>query len=338
MNLFFQKIKIRLIFLILLLPFFHTSFVSAQDTIVLRNGKKMDVKVISFAAGEITYSIPNDSNPRHIANSKINYIKYADGSRYTIGESDVPFRSKPYVLISAGLALPWAFSGYGADSYNSDPDEGYGYSGYAEKGYEFSATAGWQLSRSGWELTGMFSYIRNELDATGIVSETINNFHLGQNIIYVQNISAIGNYAYSNFPIFAGFTKNWGKATVHAGISFLFGDFITYTPALHGIVTGQGAYGYNQNPVGYYFNMNSETQNNFIFNMGMHLDNDITKHIFIRFLLEFQLSGLQNSGGYQFADMNGNTVSSGTYNGNSYASSSFFVGLTNLSIGLGYKF
>lgn len=249
---------------------------------------------------------------------------------------------KPYILISAGQNQPWTFSGYGADSYNNDPEDGYGYSGYATKGYEINATGGFLFGNRGWELTAMVAYIHNGLNASGYLQETISDFFLGQSVIYAQQVIALGNYAYNNFPVLAGITKNWGReGKVKVGLSFLVGDFITFTPALHSIATGLSDNGsmIGPNTVSYYFNMNSEIQSNLMYELDFHLDVSITRHIFIRAACVFGFSGLTNSGGYQFVDMStGNTVHSGNYSAVGQNYNSFFVGFTNLAGGIGYKF
>jgi hypothetical protein len=320
---------------------FHSSLCVAQDTLVLKNGQKMAVKVI-YVAPDIIYSIPPSDKQKLMWRSKVSYIKYSGGSIYTINTNanDSAWRKwKPYILVSGGLNKPWSFSGYGASSYYSNYD-GYGYSGYASNGSDFSLTGGIKNYR-GWELTGSFSYIRNQLDASGYMTETIADFFLSPNNIgHLNNVNAIGSYYYNNYALLAGITKSWGRApNVSFGISLLFGDFITYTPALYGIASG---YSYNgTNSVSDYFNMNSETQGNFIAEFGLHLDIPIEKHFFLRFLAEFQFSGLKNGGGYQYVDItSGNTIYSGTYSGgaNGFNYSSFFVGLTDLTAGVGYKF
>jgi len=240
-----------------------------------------------------------------------------------------------YILFSGGISRPWTFSGYGASSYYSNSD-GYGYSGYAENGSDFSLTYGLKNQR-GWELTGMFSYIRNEFDASGVMNETVANFLGGNGGVYINNVDAIGNYYYNNYSLLAGVTKSWGNQNVNIGITLMIGDFITYTPAMHAIASGE-----TNNPDSVYFNMNSKLQSNFVAELSIHVDVSITAHFFLRLLAEYQLSGLMNGGGYQFIDMTtGNTLYSGTYASSSSFSrvnASLFVGLTDITFGLGYKF
>ncbi len=321
---------------------FYSSFLFAQDTIVLNDGERIGVK-ISALKDEIIYTKPPDEKLWAISYSKVNYIKYADGSMYTSAANKKDTASKkwnPYILFSAGLNSPWTFSGYGASSYYSDYD-GYGYSGYAKGGSDYSLTAGLKNHR-GWELTGMFSYIHNPFDASGVMSETVYNFMLGTGPqINVTGVESIGGYSYNNYSVAAGIAKNWKSKDISLGFSLLFGSFITYTPAMHGIVTGS-TFGNSQNTVSYYFNMDAETKSNFATEMSFHIDADFTKHLFFRLLLELQFSDLINGGGYQFTDMTtGAVIYSGHYISNGslgWANTNLFVGLSDITCGLGYKF
>jgi hypothetical protein len=67
---------------------FSFSLCSAQDTIVLKNGSKMAVKIVSVGDFVVFNQPPNQQDQR-MDNSKIYYIKYADGSKYTINLPDV---------------------------------------------------------------------------------------------------------------------------------------------------------------------------------------------------------------------------------------------------------
>lgn len=350
-----------------LLFIFHFSLLHAQDTLVLRNGQKMAAHVLFIAyfsqpqdtsalrnqpapvtsiGYRIFYTIPPDTHKMSVRFSKVMYIKYKNGSIYTIHtpprDSDkTHIKIEPYLIASGGFSRPWAFSGYGASSYYPEYD-GYGYSGYASPGSGYSLSGGISIIR-GWSVTGMFSYIRNPFDASGIMNETVADFYLNDNgIISIDNVDAIGNYYYNNYSILAGINKDWlWHKRVGLGIGMLFGRFITHTPALHGLATGYAMDGYNitQTPASDYFNMNSEVQNNPVTELNFHINAFITHHIFIRVLMEFQLTGLTNGGGYQIVDINsGNTVYSGSYQGSGYSSSSFFVGLTDITIGVGYRF
>jgi hypothetical protein len=325
-----------------------SSLCKAQDTLVLRNGQKMVVKIISVG-NRISYSIPPDDRQMSVGLSKVRRIKYGDGTGFTNNDDhrnnnhsrEDTIKLKPYIVFSGGFADPWTFSGYGASSYYSSYD-GYGYSGYAINGFVVSVMGGISLSNSGWELTGSVAYIRNEFNASGIMSETIANFGQWGNFgVYGDDedfVNPIGTYYYTNTLIMAGVTKNWGKRKAHFSLSFLVGDMITYMPAMKGIIQLSSNY---TATTPYYFEMNSLMQNNGIFQLGINEEYDITKKIFIRGSLEFELSGLDNHGGFQYTDMNGNVVHSGNYNDYStvpWGYSNFFVGLTNLTAGIGFKF
>lgn len=346
----------------------HSSFAQTQDTIVLRNGQKMAVHVlfigyfsepqdtlvlrnqpanVTSIGYRIFYRISPDTQKMSIRFSKVMYIKYKNGSIYTIhteprDRDKTRVKIEPYLVVSAGTSHPWTFSGYGANTYNNNPEDGYGYSGYAYNGTDFSLSGGISIIR-GWSVIGMFSYIRNQFDASGIMDETVADFYLnGNGVISINNINAIGNYYYTNYSFLAGINKDWAwHKKVGLGIGIMFGDFITRTPALHGLATGFAMDGYNitQTPASDYFNMNSEKQTNGVTELNFHMNVFVTPHIFIRAQVEFQLTGITNGGGYQIVDVNsGNTVYSGYYSGSDLNSSGFFVGLTDATVGVGYRF
>lgn len=343
-----EKLFIAVLLSNLTFPLFT---LQAQDTLVLKNGEKMVVKVVSVDE-KINYLLPPDNKQMSVRLSKVRRIKYEDGTRFTNNDDGSKFTNnrdtarkkwKPYILVSGGVSMPWAFSGYGATGFYSSYD-GYGYSGYANNGSDFSLTYGLKNHR-GFEFTGMFSYIRNEFDASGVMTETIANFLGGNGFILPSqngnNVSAIGTYYYKNYSILAGISKSWGTKNVSAGFSIMLGDFITVEPAMQGIATNNPAYNGQTSP-SYYFNMNSETENNSDFVVSLHIDASITKHFFLRLLAEFQLSGLTNGGSYQIVDAaTGSILNSGSYPSNnlpSWVNSNLFVGLTDLTAGIGYKF
>lgn len=72
---------------------FHSSLCLAQDTLVLKNGQKMGVKVISVV-DRIQYSIPPDTKQLSIGFSNVNYIKYKDGSVYHVEQAVEDVQSK----------------------------------------------------------------------------------------------------------------------------------------------------------------------------------------------------------------------------------------------------
>jgi hypothetical protein len=67
---------------------FIFSFCKAQDTLVYKGGQKVAVKVISVG-DRVIYSMPPNGAPQSVSQSKLAYIKYKDGTRYTIQESVV---------------------------------------------------------------------------------------------------------------------------------------------------------------------------------------------------------------------------------------------------------
>jgi len=66
----------------------HISLCSAQDTIVLRTGIKTGVKVISVGDFVVFNQPPNHQDQR-MENSKVAYIKYADGYIYTVNRPEI---------------------------------------------------------------------------------------------------------------------------------------------------------------------------------------------------------------------------------------------------------
>lgn len=331
-----MKKKVIPVLLFLLL---QISFCRAQnDTIVLRNGQKIGAKVISVS-GFVIYSIPPSEKKLYFGRSKVNYIKYKDGSIYTIKHNKDSIKLKTYVAISGGASFP-IFQGYGGHLYNNDPEEGE-YSGFANNGTAFAITAGLKIY-NGWELTGMLSYIRNSFDATGFMSETadMDIFNIQTLGFTTSDIKAIGSYVYTNYSYLIGVTKSWKDKLGGVGFSLMIGDFIEYEPALHGIEeTSYSFYSngitYNTN-LGDEFNMNSETKKNLVLELNIHGDINITQHIFLRALVELEFTGITNSGGYQVIDPA--YTFSGVYSGaNSYYPSQYNISLANAMLGIGYK-
>jgi hypothetical protein len=76
----------------LLLPFYFllsTFPCYAQDTLVYRTGEKVAVKVISVGGDVVMYSIPPGDQQKSVSKSALNYIRYQDGSRYSIQGASV---------------------------------------------------------------------------------------------------------------------------------------------------------------------------------------------------------------------------------------------------------
>lgn len=305
----------------------------AQDTLVLRDGQKMVVKIISFT-NKVVYSVPPSDKEIAISQSKIEYIKYSDGTKFTIYHASESIHKEPYIVMSAGYVQPSTSSGFGASTYNPDPEYRYAYSGYANTGEDVSLTGGFKISNNGWELTGMVSYIRNGINATGVLNETMADFYLA--IPNVYNLTAVGNYYYSNIPVLVGFTKNWGGNVVRVGMHMLGGVLITHTPGMTGDFT-TFPYTAGNYTVPYSFSLKSQTQANVIFDMGFNLDITLSKQIFLRTGIDFELSGLDNHGEYEIQNLANGNVTSGTYKGSTNNPSSFLLRQINLSLGLGYK-
>jgi len=314
---------------------FHSSLSFSQDTLVLRNGQKMGVKVI-FLGYKLFYSIPSSEQKMSIGYSKVMYIKYGNGNIYTINTKErnpkdtIPVKLEPYILFSGGGSAPDP-NGYGGSIFKFDPI----YSGYALGGYSTSVTGGFNFAM-GWELTGQFSYMRNAIDATGFLNETTDMFiNPIESPSYNNNISnptAIGTYYYNNYSALLGISRNYGDKVVSMGFSLMFGDLVTSLSTIHGVTSNDL----------YFLNLDAETHSDFAWEVGMHMDIKIAHHFFIRGMIDIQISSMTNGGGFQVGDLaTGNTIYSGSYSGavntNNYPSS-FDIDLYNLRLGLGYKF
>ena len=335
---------------------FSFSLCSAQDTIVLNNGERMGVKISAFKNDEIIYTQPPSEILMALYTYQVNYIKYANGAIYTITRSRVATASKhdssayewkltPYVLVSGGTCSPFPI-GYGVSSYAVQDDATGNWSfndaGYAKSGTALSVTAGLIIYK-GWEMTGMFSCIQNGIDGNGYMTKTAALLIDSPNpwssaysptFMPITNVSTSGTYSYTNYSILYGITKSWEGRSIRFGISCMIGDLINKTPAMTGTATYQtgqnGVYTYNY----YTMQLNAHSMQNFAFEMGMHLDIKITKHLFLRGLLEYEYSTYSTGSSYQLVDMNsGNTFTSGTFYGNNLV-----IALFNATAGLGYKF
>ena len=306
----------------------HSLVCNAQDTLVLRNGEKMGVKVVSVT-NRITYSTPHDSNLLHIAGSKVSYIKYGDGSRYKLHPDTGNVELQPYILVSGGVALP-IFDGYGGNDFRNSDEEEILSSGYAGNGLLFSVMGGIPFSPK-WEITGMVSNIRNRFDATPVMNEA-NDFSIHQ----IGNISAVGNnYYYNNYSCLVGLTKSSAGKYGSFGYSVLIGELITRVPALQAHAeTSINTYSGSQTFSNSSFNMDAETQYDFAVEIGIHCDVKITKHTFLRGMTDMLFSKLSPGGPFEVVNMtSGNTLFTGNCD-----IPAFFVTLFNTTIGMGYGF
>ena len=338
--------KLLIYFSLLIL---NSAFCKAQDTLVLRNGQKMGVKVI-LVDNRITYSIPPADKQISISISKIRRIKYGDGTAFTNGDSTDADKVKfcnPYIIFSGGSSIPIGNNGEHS-YYNLDDETGdysYYYSGYEDNGSIFSVTGGMNFYK-GWSLTGMFSYVRNKFDASGFMTEKAGFFIDTSNLtttnlaafLPITSVSAIGTYYSSNYSCLLGMSRDWQYKYGSIGFSVMVGPLIHETPALHGVATYEPAH---SNTISYYYlNLNAETQSSFDFVIGLHGDINITHHIFIRGLVEIHISDITSIGGaYQVVNMTtGNTFYSGSFANASYAPTLLSEAMLNVTAGVGYKF
>ena len=316
----------------------HSSFCFAQDTLVLKNGQKMNVTIISVT-DKIRYTIPKGDN-MSIRFSKVEYIKYKDGSTYNIktNSDTTKMNWKPYIVVGGGICMP--LFNYAANQNTTDVSAT-GFQGYANTGPATSVTIGFKRG-NGWDLMGTFSYGRNAFNAEGIVNESLYSFINGNNF---TTINTVGNYYYSNYSFLVGFSKNAKYKYGEIGFIFMLGDIITQVPAINGIVTNYytsnsftGYYGSILSNPGYSYNMNIGNLNNFVLDIGFHGDVKLSKYFFIRISSEFELTEMLMNGTYQITDpKTGTVIQSGAYTGNESYPSTMFKGLWNITAGIGYK-
>jgi hypothetical protein len=247
-----------------------------------------------------------------------------------------------YIMLSGGFSQPNG-NDYGG-SYYSIMGDPYPHSGYASSGTSFSLLSGIDIWR-GWGLEGMFSLYRHRFDATGFFNqegafmddEIINNNNTS---IYFNNTMATGTYSYSLYSFLLGITKDWKFGIVRIGASMMAGKLTTTRPDIQGTADISVYDGGNFKSGNYNWNIDSYSESDFLFDMGMHCSISFTKHFFVRSDINLQVSSFSELGNFEITDMNGNTLwdhnlpSSYRYLGTPGLS----VGLANATLGVGYRF
>jgi hypothetical protein len=320
----------------------HFSFCFAQDTLVLKTGQKISVKVISVV-NEVVYSLPPDNKPISMNSSKVSYIKYSDGTIYHTDsftsreEEKNSFQKKitPYLVVSWGVCQP--FFSYGGSSYTTDYEE-FEYSGYASGGTIYSLTAG-IITLHGWEVTFMYSDYKLGFNSTGFLTEnaaiSLNNRILNDGSpAEVENAYTKNKYSINNSGWLIGISKNWGTPKLYYGLSMMAGQLITNLPALQGYCN-MDANGLT--PEVYTLNTASYQNTSFDFELGMHVTIKITHHIILRGDANIQISGSDMGTQFQFLNQDGKNMLSGSF-GVTDEPTSVSVGLANATIGIGYQF
>ncbi len=106
---------------------FHFSLCKAQDTLVYKTGEKVGVKVISINGGKVIYTLPPDEKQLSVNQAKLYYVKYKDGSRYSISPNNQSIRpTYPRFNIGAGIGvglITWALPN--SNVFNFGGDESY---------------------------------------------------------------------------------------------------------------------------------------------------------------------------------------------------------------------
>jgi hypothetical protein len=94
---------------------FSFALCKAQDTLVFKNGDKLGVKISVVLNDAVEYTLPPDEKQFSISLAKLDYIKYKDGSKYSIqqnkaektGTSECGYALPNYhpITIDAGIGL-----------------------------------------------------------------------------------------------------------------------------------------------------------------------------------------------------------------------------------------
>jgi hypothetical protein len=178
----------------------------------------------------------------------------------------------------------------------------------------------------------MFSFIQNGFNASQLMNQ-IGRFYVYEG----ENVTVPGNYYYNNYSYLLGVTRSWEMHRAVFGISLMLGMMEMNTPDMQG--SGE-YYDYTSSTAtSCYLNVTPQVQHNFDFDLGLHADFKITGHIFLRGLLDFQLSQASFSGGYQTIDAsNGTSINAGSYPAFNAGSNSVLALFFNATAGLGFKF
>lgn len=318
--------NMKKLLLCFLLFAFHFSLLHAQDTIALANGQKIAAKVMNITY-EVLYSVPPDTVRSFVNKDDVTYIRFKDGSLYTIDHSDtIGFKPTFYLVASGQFTIP-AFNSY---AYR---DENNMYEGYALNSITYSVAGGVNLYR-GWGITGMYAYVPVNYYASYYLNYASGIFN---NAAFPNDISIGGNYNFTNYGYMLGITKASDYKFGDLGFRIMAGYYITHIPAMQGTVST--TYGYN-NPgtETYTLYSTAATQTNFVSDFGVYGDIKIVKHILLHTSADVLVSRMTVNGNYSLADnATGQTISSGAYS-NSGSPGYHRADLINIAAGLGYLF
>ncbi len=95
----------------------------AQDTLVYKTGEKVAIKLYSVTDSKVFYQTLQNTGELSVKTSEIDYIKYADGSRYTLYHGSGFATSKGMVTIGAGIGaslITWGLPNSNAINMSGD--------------------------------------------------------------------------------------------------------------------------------------------------------------------------------------------------------------------------
>ena len=105
---------------------FSFSLCIAQDTLVYKTGEKIAIKVYSTDGNKIVYQKLQDDQKISVNASKIDYIKYADGSIFSPNRTSGVSTTRGMIDINAGIGLgliTWALPN--SNTFNLSGDQFY---------------------------------------------------------------------------------------------------------------------------------------------------------------------------------------------------------------------
>jgi len=101
--------NMKKLLLIFALAILHFAPCNAQDTLALKNGKKIIGTVISVGKQKVTYMVLPDSTPKAIASWRMDYIAYPGGTKFNftdIQKPSLPSKTEFYLSFDAGFSVP----------------------------------------------------------------------------------------------------------------------------------------------------------------------------------------------------------------------------------------
>jgi hypothetical protein len=329
--------KLPLLYLSLFILSF--SLCQAQDTLVFIKGGRQVVKIsyVGYAGEKIIYSIPPSDNEMYVSRDKVWYIKYANGSIYTIKQvvnaEDTAKLPIVNLAFNAGGSSP--LGGYGSSFNNPYDNE---WAGFARGGITANLTLNFRLGREGASFTFMCDLIHHPFDVAELLNE--NPYLMNEKTGYFLNAPVFhynGLAAYNHYAFLGGFTKTWYNSSkrTYVGLRFLAGAFFFNFPKLSGTCITQVTNSSNQT-INYDYNWNTNNQINSegVMQFGLVFGEYLTKHWNLFESVDFLL-GMEGSRFFiagQVTDSNGNSIA------DFYPNFSSYLAMFNYTAGIAYTF